>query len=254
MADGKGLRAALQSGRRILGTWCILSSSTTAEIAAIAGMDFIILDLEHGVFSLPALENCIRAAEGAGASPLVRVSGLDPLLVQSVVDLGAHGIVVPQIRSAEDARAVVRAVRTAPVGTRGFNPFTRASRYGLGADPPDPLIMVIIENRDAAASLDDILAVEGIDAVYAGVYDMSVDLELNGNVHAPQVREFALMLAQHAKASGRFSGGMYRPEDSLNDFFALGFDICVCGVDADVYAQRVRSNVMAFRTAQGQSL
>lgn len=241
-----GVRAAnllaqrLNAGQAALGSWCIVASPTMVEVAARAGLHFVLLDMEHGVYDLPALEACIRAAEGAGSSPLVRVPSIDRDLIQSCLDLGAHGVVVPQITGVADARAVLAATTYPPAGTRGFNPFTRAAGYGSGSRAGGfALNGVLVENRAAYAELDEILALPGIDIVYLGVYDMSVELGHPGDVSAPAVQEFLEDAVRRIRAAGRHAGAMSRDAAGLEPLLALGVTVLVHGVDTDVYRSAV---------------
>jgi 2-keto-3-deoxy-L-rhamnonate aldolase RhmA len=110
------LQQKLNSGQAVMGTWSIVANAALVEIGAMAGLDFHILDLEHGAYDMTTLEQAIRASEGAGSAPLVRVPDLTPSTFQKVLDLGAHGIVAPQIKGAEDAERVVQYARYAPRG------------------------------------------------------------------------------------------------------------------------------------------
>ena len=91
------LKLKLKKGHPVIGTWSIISSPVVVEILALSGFDFLILDMEHGIYDITSLDSCIRACEVAGCSPIVRVPGMCPSAIQSSLDLGAHGIIVPQI-------------------------------------------------------------------------------------------------------------------------------------------------------------
>ena len=179
-----------------MGMWSLIPSATISEIGALAGLDFQILDLEHGSYDLSSLEENIRACEIANCSPIVRVPNLNPSIFQSVLDLGAHGIIAPQINNKEDAELVVKYTKFPPRGCRGYNPFTRSADY---SNPPNNqigkldnsfcLISVIIENNDAYSDLHRILEIQEIDVIYLGIYDMSLALNCDGNTQDPRVLE-----------------------------------------------------------------
>lgn len=240
----------LASGHPQLGTWSIVAAPTLVEITGHAGLDFIILDLEHGAWDFGSLENAIRAAEGAGTVPLVRVADLTPSTFQRVLDLGAHGVVVPQVRSVADAEAAVRNARYAPLGTRGYNPFTRAADYAAPAtngtgklDPAFPTVGVIIENEEAYAVLPEICAVEGLSFVYLGIYDMSLALGCNGDVKHPKVQAFVADACQIAAAADKAVAMMVRSEADIDKATALGASLLVWGVDANVLHAAYRAPV-----------
>src|SRR6266702_3037352 len=110
------VKQKLASGEPVLGIWSLISSPMVSELVGASGLDFQILDMEHGVFDIPAIEASVRASEAAGCSPLVRVPGLHPTTIQNVLDTGAHGVVVPQVQGHDTALEAVRATRYAPAG------------------------------------------------------------------------------------------------------------------------------------------
>src|ERR1035437_9851382 len=182
------LKTKLAAGKRLLGIWSILPSSALTELLGYSGFDFQILDMEHGTYDLGSVADGIRAAEAVGCSPLVRVPGRDPFTIQPVLDAGAHGVVIPQVRNAVEAREIVSHMLFAPEGTRGYNPFTRVSQYcppaALPAGKLDnsfPFISLIIEAQSAFLELDQILAIPRLDGIYLGVYDMSIALGCDGD-------------------------------------------------------------------------
>lgn len=242
-----------------MGTWCIVANPVNAEIGALAGLDFQIFDLEHGAFDLDALGNAIRACEGAGGAPLVRVPDLSPAIFQSVLDLGAHGVIVPRIASAADAARAVHHAKYPPSGSRGYNPFTRAAQY---AAPPSnqqgklhndyTLVGVIIENEQAYADLAGILAIADIDVVYLGIYDMSLALGCQGDTQDKRVTAFVEDAARKILAGGKAVGMMVRSEAEIAMALRLGARFLVYDVDSHVLYRAFHDAVGAFAAAQKQ--
>ncbi len=245
----------------LLGTWSIIANATIVEIMCMAGLDFVILDLEHGVYDFGTLENAIRSAQGAGAAALVRVPDLTPATFQRVLDLGAQGVVVPQVRSAEDAADAVRCARWYPDGGRGYNPFTRASKY---AAPPTvsgsdlisglPAVAVIIENIEAYEDLGEICATPGLDVIYLGIYDMSLALGCDGDTQHPKVRAFVETAAAQVRSAGKTLGMMVRDDVSAEFALKLGASMLVWSVDSHMIWRAFRGPVEAIsrRTEQIQ--
>ena len=201
----------IRRGDQAIGIWSIINSTTVVEIAASTGLDFQILDLEHGNFNLSDIADCVAACTPYPCSPLVRVPSIDPPLIQKVLDMGCHGIVFPQVRNASDAKKIVASCRFAPEGIRGYNPFTRSGQYEGNSNSAYyvknfPLVVLIIENRDAYANLDDIASVGGVDVLYLGVYDMSCALGIKGQLNHPDLQDFmkksAILATNHNKAIG----------------------------------------------------
>lgn len=252
------LKRKLSAGRPVLGMWSVVASPTMVEIGALAGLDFQILDLEHGAFDLGILENAIRACDAAGGAPLVRVPDLRPSTFQPVLDLGARGVVVPQVRSAADAEAAVVAAKYPPRGRRGYNPFVRAGGYsnpsgrrGGKLDDDFGLVCVIIENREAFEDLEAIVAVPDLDVLYLGVYDMSLALGCGGDTRHPDVTAFVRRASAVVRAAGKTVGLMVRNADDTAAALDLGAKFLVHGVDGDVFHRAVGDQVAAFRDLIG---
>jgi 4-hydroxy-2-oxoheptanedioate aldolase len=251
------LKQKIQSGRAVMGTWCIVANPVNAEIGALAGLDFQIFDLEHGAFDLGTLGNAIRACEGAGGTPLVRVPDLSPAIFQSVLDLGAHGVIVPRIANAKDAARAVQFAKYSPLGSRGYNPFTRAAQYAAPSSNQEgklhndyTLVSVIIENEEAYADLANILAIPQIDVVYLGIYDMSLALGCDGNTQDKRVTTFVEDAARKIIAGGKQVGMMVRSEAEIAQALGLGARFLVYGVDSHILYRAFHDAVGAFAAAQ----
>lgn len=251
------LKAKLAAGQAVLGVWHIIPSTVVVELFALGGMDFAILDMEHGVFDVGALDNCVRACEAGGAAPLVRIPGLNASAAQWALDVGGYGIVVPQVNNAAEADAVVRMAKYAPRGQRGYNPFTRAAQY---ANPPDnrsgklnndfSLTCAIIESAAAVADLDAICATPELDVVYIGSYDLSVALGCDGNTRDPRVLEVVTTSVKCIRAAGKAAGMMVRSQADIAAALALGANFLVYGVDTAMIRETVLHAVQALRLEQ----
>lgn len=187
-AAARHVAGSLQLGTRLrrkasagwaLGTFLIeLPSPATLTALSLAGFDFVVLDMEHSAIDCSTLEPLILAAQAAGLSALVRTWGEDSGLIGKVLDMGAHGIMVPHVESADRARAVVDQARFPPRGQRGFSPLTKFESLGhpLRALDDSTFVIVQIEGREALQQAGRIAAVAGIDAVFVGPYDLALSL------------------------------------------------------------------------------
>ena len=242
------LRQKLASGEPVIGIWSLIPSPILAEVIGQAGMDFQILDREHGVYDLPALENSIRSCEAAGCAPLVRMAGPQAADIQLTLDIGAHGILVPQLTSASAATEFLRALRFGPAGTRGLNPFTRAGRYGAAAIPEgQPLSGVLIENTALYAQIDDLLALPDLDFVYLGVYDMSVSLGVPGQTDHPSVSAFVADATAKVRTANKSVGVMAKTEIEMRRFVDMGANMIVYAVDTFVISRAMSQAVQFLR-------
>jgi 4-hydroxy-2-oxoheptanedioate aldolase len=171
------LPARLRSGETLFGAWCQLPAPAAAELLAAGGVDYVVVDLQHGLASDGDLPALFPAIEGRGAAPVVRVLANDRALIGRALDLGAHGVVIPNVDTAAEAAGAVGAALYPPRGSRGYGP-TRAA-LTLGVDAlEDVAVIVQIESRAAVENVESIAAVAGVSALYVGSWDLSVSLGL----------------------------------------------------------------------------
>lgn len=192
------LKRRLAAGERLYGALLRLPSETLVEMAGVAGLDYVVLDCEHGPADMIALQHHLTAAAACGVDVLVRVGTAEPALALRCLDLGAAGIVHPHIDSAEDARRAVAADHYPPLGQRGFATYSRAGRLGTVtarehlAAGRDTLVVAMIETARACAAAGEIAATQGVDSVLVGPSDLAADCgfpgedvidELTGGAH-----------------------------------------------------------------------
>ncbi|MCX5591844.1 HpcH/HpaI aldolase family protein [Alcaligenes endophyticus] len=187
----------LDSGQFLLGTWSQSASPENLEIIGYAGFDYTIIDTEHGYFGLETAENLVRAAEAANISPLVRVELNAANLVLKALDIGAEGVVVPQITNEQEAAQAISYARYYPDGSRGACPCIRAgkhyvqdwSHYATKANR-EAIIVLLIEGREGIANIEPILNTPGVNAIMIGPFDLSVSLGVGGQLDHPLVIDF----------------------------------------------------------------
>ncbi|BBF99371.1 MULTISPECIES: aldolase/citrate lyase family protein [Pseudonocardia] len=201
------ITGALDARDRAIGTWLLMDSPETGELAAAAGFDFVIVDMEHGALDLPAAVRCVRAVQGRGADAVVRVPSTDPAEIGRVLDAGARGVLVPGITSPEAATAAARAARFAPHGDRGACPFVPAFDHGLRSwDAPQDLhVWLLIEHPDAIETIDAVAtaaAEAGATALVLGPFDLAVATGHGGDHRHPEVRRALAATVAAAQAAG----------------------------------------------------
>ncbi|MBX3413756.1 MAG: hypothetical protein KF708_13780 [Pirellulales bacterium] len=224
------------------GQFCIgpgISFSDPAASEALVGMaDFLWLDLEHTPLSLESLQAHILATRGSGVPGLVRVPTSDVGLIKRVLDTGAEGIIVPQVRSAAEVQAIADHCRYAPLGQRGFGP-RRSIGYGrqsvadfLAASNQHLFVAVQIEHVAAYDDLDAILQVEGIDSIVVGPYDLSSSFGVPGEIEHPQVAGAIHSIVERSRRAGRYVGlGMFPDVEQAVAAQRLGVQWVQCGTD-----------------------
>jgi len=251
------LKSMLKEGKAVVGIWSIIPSPSIIEIFGITGLDFVILDMEHGIYDLNSLGNCIRAAEGAGCAPLVRTPGIDASAVQWALDLGAHGIVVPQVSGINEVKRAVEITKYPPEGSRGFNPFTRAGSYSpLSKNKVSKLnnefgiSAVIIETEASLSELEKICSIEMLDVIYIGAYDLSVCLGLEGDTLHPKIIKLIKESVGIITRSGKAAGIMCRNQDEIENALALGYTFIVYGVDTFLIHSAMEDVVKGFKKSE----
>ena len=208
---GEVLCTKIRQGTPVLGSWLSIGSSTVAEIMAKAGYDFLVVDLEHTPTSVESAAEMIRVIDLAGCSPLVRLPEFSPSIIKQVLDAGAHGIVVPNVDSADVAEAAVRATRYPPDGTRGVG-LHRAQGYGnnfreyFESAQRNLVVVAQIESNSAVLNIEKIVAVDGIDAVMIGPYDLSADLGIAGKFDSESFVQSVQKVTQAASNAGVATG------------------------------------------------
>lgn len=251
------LKAKLAAGEVVCGIWSIVPAPAMAGALAAAGFDFVILDCEHGPWDLTPLEAAIATCCEHGSAPLVRVPGADPFFVQRVLDLGAHGVLVPQIADAAAAARAVAMARFGPLGTRGYNPFTRAARFGTMAPAEmaaaQPLTGVLVESPAAARDIDAIAALPDLDLIYLGIFDYSVALGIPGAVDDPRVQSFIATATRTARAAGKAVGTTAMTAQQAERLIELGVNVLLYGVDTWLVSRAAREGLAMLRAARERS-
>ncbi len=188
------VKAKLSRGEPSVGTWTMIGHPVVAEILAQAGFDWVVLDVEHGVMDWPRVLGQVQAVQGQGCAAICRIPVNAPEHFKWALDSGAEGVMVPMVRTAEDARQAVTFAKYPPDGIRGVG-VCRAHGYGAMFQSyvehanDETLVILQIEHIDAVDNIDEICAVPGIDAVFIGPYDLSGTMGLMGQVHHPEVED-----------------------------------------------------------------
>lgn len=256
MEQGATLKTRLGDAPPAIGCWLHLFSPIGAEIIAQAGYDCVMIDLEHGPGNLMDAVALMQAVQGCDCAPLLRVAANDPAQIKRALDTGIAGIMVPQVDSKAEAEAVVQACRYPPAGRRGMAPsIVRASNYGVdwqgyvARAERDLLIMCQIETGEAAASAGEIAAVEGVDLLFIGPFDLSAALGYVGQPDHPEVRACIADVEQAAKRAGKRLGGIPTPDRSAEGLFADGYELVLADFDLMMLRDTARASVARLRAA-----
>jgi 4-hydroxy-2-oxoheptanedioate aldolase len=257
-----GLRAALRAGKPQIGSYVTFPSPEIVELFAAAGMDYVVIDLQHSSPDWQTLAHMIRAAEARRISPIVRVHSHEPALLLKVLELGAEGISLPGVRNAADVRAAIEATYYPPIGRRGACGHTRVAGYNSRrSDFPDHvrrqhervLIWALIEDPEAITNVEEIASVRpGADLIGVGRGDLSAALGLPGQIDHPTVIEAAEKVIQQVTSRSRGECGssvMVHGPDEIAAWFARGCRMFTYAADAIMLMNAARDAVRTCRQA-----
>ena len=248
----KSFRRRVLEREILAGTFLGLGAAVTAEIAALSGFDWLLIDTEHGVGEHEALVPQLQAVAHRGAEPMVRIAFNDLVRIKRVLDLGARGIMVPWVKSAAEARAAVSALRYPPEGIRGAARSTRATDYGRRfgeyfASANAELVTIIqIECREAVECVEEIAAVDGVDVLFVGPLDLSVSLGIPQQFDHPDFREALMRVVAAANHAGKAPGILIMDPAQLAATVDDGFRFIALGSDAGILSNGMRDLAAAF--------
>jgi len=251
------LKNKLKAGDVCLGAWITISNPIIAEIFANAGYDWVVVDLEHSSISIDQAGNLIRVIDLAGSSPLVRLTANDKDLIKRVMDSGAHGIVVPNVKTPDDAQEAVLATRYQPYGSRGVG-LGRAQDYGPGFrryldwQKEGPLVIVMIEDKSALNRLGEIFNVHGVDGFLIGPYDLSCSMGIPGDFENPRFLE-AIDSIVNAGRKAKCPAGFHLVEPSptgLKELISEGYQFIAYGVDIRMLDLAARLGIDMSKTVK----
>ena len=235
------LREIWNTGGAVVNGWLAIANSFSAETMAHQGWDALTIDLQHGVVDYQAMVGMLQAISTTATVPVVRVPWLEPGILMKALDAGAYGVICPMVNSREDAQRLVAYTHYAPRGTRSFGP-VRALLYG-GADYPqqanDSIVtFAMIETAAALDQLDEILAVEGLDAIYIGPSDLSLALGCTPTFDDldPKAAEAVDHILARAQAHGVVAGIHNGTPEAALQRIAKGFQFVTVSSDARLMA------------------
>ncbi|HWL60490.1 MAG TPA: aldolase/citrate lyase family protein [Microbacteriaceae bacterium] len=255
MPDLQGLRGLLASGSPLATMLMNIPDPAVAEILGRSGVDYIVIDTEHAFFPSQSLRECIAAVRSTPAKAVVRVAANEEHLIKTVLDLGADGVQVPNVRTAAEAERAVAFARFAPEGTRGVG-YGRASGHGtdiihyVGRANRETAVILMIESGSGVDAADAIAAVPGVDALVVGPADLAVDLGVGLGGDPAPLEEAYLRVLEAGRRQGvavAVGGGI---EDARR-WYDRGARVFLHFVDTLALAQVATSSVDATRAALG---
>jgi 4-hydroxy-2-oxoheptanedioate aldolase len=244
------VREGLERGTTLTGMILFTGSPMMIEMMAAAEVDFVIIDMEHSALDLDRAAHCIRAADAAGVTPFVRVPEVDAALIKKLLNLGCAGIALPHANR-ENCKALLSAMRYAPLGERGACPMVRAAGYTRAdwsayADRANTETMAIplLEDEASIADFDALAAMPGLDVYFVGPTDLAISLGVPGaTFDEPKMRAALEKVVAAAKRHGKYvmtTVGNKLDVGYGRDIARRGVQLIVYGTDADLFVDAMR--------------
>jgi 2-dehydro-3-deoxyglucarate aldolase len=250
-------RQKLRAGNLLVGTLVTGPTPEIAEILADQAFDWLFIDSEHGAFN--ALEaQALLQAVGSRCPCLIRVPAGEEVWIKKALDIGATGVIVPQVNSVEQAERVVRLCKYPPEGSRGVG-IARAHGYGsrfqdyVGTANERVTVVIQVEHANALRDVAQIVGVPGIDAVLIGPYDLSASLGRMGEVAHPEVQDAIALIREACVAAGVRLGAFGVNASAVQPFIAQGFTLIAVGTDMLFLIQGAAEALSETRKAQSLS-
>ena len=244
------IKTTMQNGEKILGTFFEIGGSTAVECLGLAGLDFLIIDTEHGPFDVESAMDFMRAAELRKITPLVRVKDTSRPSILKMLDIGAKGLIIPCVHTVEEVKKLVEYGKYFPLGQRGFAP---ARSAGFGFEPfakdiadyfetcnRETMIIPQCETLDCLDNIEEIAAIEGVDGIFIGPYDLSVALGKPAQFGDPDMINAVARVLKACKKAGKFSFIYAGKPEQAQKHFADGFDGVAYSMDSIVYINAFR--------------
>lgn len=254
----KNLKERIRSGEAVHGCWINLGSLVSAEIVGRAGFDWVLIDLEHGVENDVTMYHQLQVLAGTPTTSLVRIDDIARPNAQHILDAGATGIMFPQIQTGEEADQAIRMMYYPPRGIRGMAKSVRATGFGKNADAyirdlDKNIIGVIqIETVNALKHIDSIAAVDGVDVLFVGPFDLSLALGIFGQLDHPLYQQAIKDVAQATKKHGKVAGALLRDVNEYEMYFQLGYRFLACGADCAFVSKGADEMVKQLNVFRGK--
>lgn len=241
MLNKNFLKQKLESGDSVIGTWSIIPSTVTTEIIASTGVDFIIIDAEHGPITFETAQAMAAICESKGVSPVMRLGTIDEGDILKALDIGVHCVQIPNVDKKEDVQRIVELSKYPPIGKRGFSPFTRAGGYSIENAKSlteiannNVMIAINIEGEEAIADIDNILEINELDIIFVGLFDLSKALGIPGDVDNPKVVNYLKELTEKINDAGKYTGTITTSKEKVTEFVSIGIKYVVHLVDCEM--------------------
>jgi 2-dehydro-3-deoxyglucarate aldolase/4-hydroxy-2-oxoheptanedioate aldolase len=246
-------RTRIHAGETLFGAWASLGSPGSAELLGRAGADWVVVDLEHGYTTESELLAHLHAIEASGSTALVRPQSAERLRIGRALDMGAAGIVIPRLDTAEQVTEAVTYLRYPPTGQRGVALLTRGARLGtvnhagVAALNDDIVGIVQIESPGALEEADGFAATDGVDVLFVGPADLSHSLGIPGQFANPTYQDALRRVVAACRAHGKAPGILLYDRAAFKPHLDLGFTFIGIGADISFVNDGIKAALAAAR-------
>lgn len=251
-------REKMLRGERTLGTFLELGSATSAECLGLAGLDYLIIDTEHGPFEPESALDFIRAARLYNVTPFARVKEISRAAILKLLDVGAQGLIIPNVSSVAEAEKIVEYGKYMPVGKRGvantagsgfwFEDYaSQGMPHYFEVSNRESMLIPQCETLGCLEHIEEIVAVEGIDGIFVGPFDLSTAMGIPGRFDRPEFQEALRHVQAVCAAAGKPSILYAADEAAARAGFAMGYGSITYGMDASTLVkayQAARKNIL----------
>lgn len=246
------LKRKLNEGKAAIGIFFVCNAPDLVEIAGLAGFDFVIIDNEHGPMRAESTQHLIRAAEVRGITPIVRIPDRLESTILHTIDIGAHGIQVPQVNDANAAKEIIERSKYEPMGKRGLA-FPRSADYGMcdinnytDNANNETLIITHCENKMCLENLEEICQIPEIDVIFLGPYDMSQSMGVTGQVTHELVENAAKKVLEVTKKYNKIAGIFAGNGEIAKKRAEQGFKYIAMGMDTTLFSAKCKEEIDRF--------
>ena len=251
-----GLKEKLLNDKKPIGMFVGSGSATVVECLVRTGLDFVVIDNEHSPMEAETSMALIRAAESGGLCPLARVREISRPAVLKLLDVGAQGLIVPNVQSVDDVKKLISYAKYAPVGDRGFCP-TRKDGWGFDTAETvwslmarinaETLLIPQCETVGALNAIEDIVALDGVDGIFVGPFDLSISMGLPGQFDHPDFTAAVDRIIKACHDAGKFCLFFGGTPEAVTAGFLRGFDGMAYSIDTVALIKAVKTDVDAIR-------
>jgi len=231
------IKDKLKLGKDVYGVWCVIPSPEVINIISKSGLDFVIVDMEHGSMDYTTAQRMVTSAHSENCDAIIRTSRNDESNILKSLDIGSDGVIIPHINSIEDVEKCISYSKYPPIGNRGYTPYTRSGGYSVKDNYKEDtnknsFVGVIIESKEGLDNIESIVGNEYIDMVYIGTYDISASLGCS--VGDKKVLGELERCSNIIIDSGKSVGCLFHNQKELDFFKSIGINLLVYSVDSSI--------------------